>query len=283
MKKNILILFTLLFIIPFAYLIAQSGPRITNTEIKLAGSQLLIGYTIEENNKKDLFTVWVEITDSASKPLEAKSLTGDLGAKIKGGRNKQIIWDLAKDSILLSENIFIEVKAEKEILPEIQPQQKSGSEITDNSEPITVGEVSKNKSYSAYGLLLRSVAYPGWGTSLISDRRAYLVMGAAGYGFLAGSVIYNRLAVTAYEDYLGNTEADNEQNTQLFNHSVELANVSRTLAYTGLAIWVTDMVLVSVKTYNKNKKLAKGLDRIELNSCYSMQDKCPMFGLTYRF
>ena len=92
----------ILFIQPICN--GQSEFMIDNPDISLRGNQIYITYNIQNSSSSQLFTVRLEITDEGGNLLSAKSFSGDIGARIRGGNNKTIIWDLGADNIFVNED-----------------------------------------------------------------------------------------------------------------------------------------------------------------------------------
>ena len=316
---------------------AQSETAVTDLNISLEDENLVIDYAITHFQKGEIFIVWLEVTDSSGNLIPANSLTGDIGDEISGGKKKQIIWDLAADSILLSENIFIEVKAEqvhipvKEELAEENMAVKESPEenkeetaelITvvedtpvDNSEetveePLKVedtgadqkdepveeaiageefsedqedNEIKESTTVKPLMLISRSLIYPGWGSAKFSNRKLYLLMGAGGYGCIAASWYFNVKAVEYYGTYTDDQYATAEESDKQYAQAIKYANYSRIFIYSGLAIWVTDLVLVGIRSINNAPKKDLSADRIRIKSYYDPYGNMPVIGLCYNF
>ncbi|MQY79456.1 MAG: hypothetical protein GH151_09725 [Bacteroidetes bacterium] len=61
-----------------------------------------------------------------------------------------------------------------------------------------------------------------------------------GYGCIAASIIYNKKAVSSYNDYL-NTN-DLQEIETFYDNSVNEDNLSEVFAYAAIGIWVTDFI-----------------------------------------
>jgi len=61
-----------------------------------------------------------------------------------------------------------------------------------------------------------------------------------GYGCIAASIIYNKIAVSSYNDYL-NTN-DLQEIETFYDNSVNEDNLSEVFAYAAIGIWVTDFI-----------------------------------------
>ena len=105
----------------FVFSLPLSLPRMKSTvsqsSLKFLNDRLIIKYDILGSKSGDSFRVWLEITDSTGAKIAARYLYGDIGDDIPGGLQKQIIWDLAADSLYLNMDINVEIFATKKIKP----------------------------------------------------------------------------------------------------------------------------------------------------------------------
>ena len=88
--------------------------KIENVQVLLPGSTVVVTYDITGGNSTDEFTVALTYSSDGgnnfSKPL--RSVSGDVGEKIKPGRGKKITWDVLKDvNALLGEDFVFKVVA----------------------------------------------------------------------------------------------------------------------------------------------------------------------------
>ena len=109
--KKIFIIILFMFLDNFVCY-SQETARLTKPSLELKDNQINIFYDILNSQQTDTFRIWIEITDSTGKIIDAKSVSGDIGYNVSGGNNKMIIWNLAADSIYLDAGIYIQVNAE---------------------------------------------------------------------------------------------------------------------------------------------------------------------------
>jgi len=89
MKKN-----TLLFLILFS--LSAIGQEVKNINFEQLDNKIIITYDLYGT---DLFDVNCFYSiDGGMNFIELKSVTGDIGSEIKKGKDKQIIWDIFKDT-----------------------------------------------------------------------------------------------------------------------------------------------------------------------------------------
>jgi len=115
----------------------------------------------------------------------------------------------------------------------------------------------------------QSLVFPGWGNSSISGG-PYWLFGFAGYGCVAGSVMFNKQSYQSLEDY--RVSLDINERDQLFSDAESQNQLSTILMAGAAAIWVTDITILLIKgnktsnlTYHQNEagpKLGYTIDPI---------------------
>jgi hypothetical protein len=213
MNKQRLFLFLL-----FLQLVSKSTSqdfKISIQKPEFDGRQLLISYDIVNNNQADQFYVWVEMEKKNGEPIRMKSLSGDVGDNIKAGTNKKIFWVPAKDSILLNEEVNVEVKAEK-----------------------------YTKSFNKGSVMLMSAVIPGLGQTKISKGKPWWLIGVVAYGALAGGFIANSSSLKTYDSY--KIEEDGLKRKDLYSQAQNQKNISNVLIVSGVAIWTVNIIWVAL-------------------------------------
>ena len=163
--------------------------RITNTDFKIDGNQMVITYNIENFSENESFYINAEIFYETGEKIFSESFSGDNRGNIKGGSNKTVIWDMSKDVDKLEGAIYIEITA--------IPEAISGVPET---------EVTKH-SYSIAGILIPSLVFPGYGNTRVRHK-PYWILGITGYGSLVTSYMFNKSAASCYNKY--KTERNDE-------------------------------------------------------------------------
>lgn len=216
----------LFLILSFLFFSIQSysqGFQITPPKLDFDGRQLTISYDFVDSRKADQFYVWVEMEKKNGELIKSKTVTGDVGDKIKAGNNKKIAWVPENDSIFLNEMVSVEVKAEKYI-----------------------------KSFNKGSMMLLSTAIPGLGQAKISKGRPWWLTGVATYGILAGGIIEYSKYLKTYDTY--RTEEDPLKRSDLFNKTQKQMNISKVLIVSGVTLWAANIFWVAL-TPNKYKPL----------------------------
>ena len=229
--------------------------KIETTSLEILNNKLLIDYRFVKSKSTHRYSVWVEITKSTGEKINANALSGDIGDNVTGGENKQIIWDYNKDGIILNDEINVEVFAN-----------------------ITVLGPGMGKA------MLLSAVLPGLGLTAIDKGKPYWLMGVAAYGLLGGSVFLNHQAVQQYNDYLDES-TDPLLSQDLLSQAQGSEQLSKTLGYSALGVWLGSMVWTALKAKSNNTTTI-GLNKKQKLFLYggiNPYTKTKGFTLKYRF
>ena len=265
---------------------AQTRVAISYPELDQKEQVVHIHYHIEGSISSDKFRVALLITDQGGEKLDARSLSGDVGADVSGGGQKHIVWDAGADSILLDQTIDVLILVEaltptrRELLAleDAQRQQEEHAvqaleELNSTTLPgAKLPPQVQIKSFSRGGLVSRSLLYPGWGLSIVK-RKPHWIKGLAAYGCVVGSVVLNRKAIETFgqiEDF-----EDYPTKDELYQQAVLQDNLSEVLAYTAVGIWAADFIWTLVGT--------RGIKNFEVHPKMDPLTYTPMLGITYRF
>ncbi len=297
MRLTDFIILISILLCPAIDLQAQSTVEVTNPVLSLKGSDVQISFDLLNSSRSDIFTIRIEVTNSEGKAIDARSLSGDIGKSINGGRNKKILWDIESDSIFLDEEIFVQVYALTESVPVVEKPQVVETEeptIVETEEPIVVETEetpavragaesgSVNKEYNRTSIILQSVAFPGLGLSRTNPGQPHWIRGIAGYGCIAGSIYFNSKAVSSYQAYKNTDNQDEVDN--LFNQAVKQDNISEALAFIAIGIWVTDLVWTIAGTSGlKNDQISGDLKRFSIGTTVEPVSSVPLIAFRYRF
>jgi hypothetical protein len=265
--------FLLILLLVFSnHIISLAQVSLSKPRLELEENKLIIGYDILNSQPADTFITWIEVTDKNGNIIKATALSGDFGEKIRGGMNKKIIWDLNQDNIVIEENIFVEVMAEKKEIPEVQ------------EEPMLVETVpvSNIKTVSKKNMIMSSMVLPGWGQSKVKKKRPYWLISLPAYGCLTGSIILNRMGVSTYDDYL--FSADTDERNILFDKSVKQDHISEYLAFTAAGIWTINLIWVIATPGSPEEQIVfQKNNSIKIKPGYDPYLNCKMLTLSYRF
>jgi hypothetical protein len=286
----------------------QMTAKLTQPQLTLIKDSLIIKYNILGVNPKDMFNVRLEITDNTGAKINAASFSGDIGDSVKGGVNKQIIWNLAADNVFISSNINVEIFASRIIVSEVAAQEKNLigrpsdlnieekdlSEIpADMIEKKETGDIKESHkmieepAVTATKVktgkhMLQSAIFPGWGLTSLSKGKPYWLIGIAGAGCIASSIYFNQHAYTNYNNYLDSW--DREKIDAYFNNAKTQYNLSKVFAYSAAAIWASDLVVVFIKAGSMNKSYRHGKSSaFSVSPCFDASTETPVLTLHFNF
>lgn len=297
------ILFLLLMLIIFSNQLCQAQSiEISDPKLELRDNNLLIFYDIliSDPSSTDEFTVSIQITDENGQEIAANSLTGDIGDKVSGGNNKQIIWDLTADNIVMNARIFVKVFASLNAPPESdlpETQQEIADQIQEmdpdentrtaeqamvddpmDTEMLLPAEVS---GFNRTWIILQSIPLPGLGLSRTTGK-PHWIKGLVGYGCIGGSIALNRMAINSYAQIPDYLDWDDKNN--LFEQSQRQDQISEVLAFTAVGIWVADMIWTVVGTSDlTGRSLYGDLPGFSFRTTYDTQSHLPLVGFRYVF
>jgi len=184
--------------------------EVSDPRLELRNNNLYISYDILHSKPTDEFSVHMRITDETGGEILARALSGDIGNQVKGGSNKQIVWNLTADEIVMNARIFVKIYAIAIVIPETDPVislQEDDDPVEDFQEESVVirdaeeglgPPMNETQSFNRTFLILQSLPLPGLGLSRMTGK-PHWIRGVAGYGCIAGSIGLNRVAIDTYE------------------------------------------------------------------------------------
>ncbi len=244
--------------------------KIVTKSAKIVNDEVLVTYEFETFKKNQKFKVWIEIKKSTGEKIKVKSLTGDVGKDIEGGKDKQIIWDVLNDKILIDDEIGIEVFAtlinnDEQIIIE--------NDIVDNE---------NEKTITSGKALLLSAVLPGLGIAKLKQKNSFFALSVITYGTAAMSYIYNNMAYNNYTEYLDNEIISSESDS--FNKSKTQKTMSNVFLYTAAATWTTNLIWTVIASSKNNKSTAfYNNNRLNFTVNINRHYKIPEFGISYKF
>ncbi len=229
MKKQIFFLL-MLFLFWVSKSMAQD-PSITTPKLIFDGRRLVISYDVTSKSQSDKFFVWVEMEKKNGARIEPKALSGDIG-EIKAGKDKKITWIPEMDSVIIYEEVSVEVKAEKYV-----------------------------ELFHKGNLVVLSTVVPGLGQTKISKGKPYWLTGIAAYATLAGGFVFHSGYIKSYDKY--GIEEDAVKRADLYNQAQSQMSVSRILLGSAAAIWAANIIWITVipDKYKPLKHLSFSLEK----------------------
>lgn len=234
---------------------SQTVAKIENTNLETDRGRLIITYDLINTRPDERFNVWIDISRSSGQEVKARQISGHVGNNIVGGKGLNIVWDYEGEGMDMNEEINIQVMAEL----------------------VTVHNLRIER------VLIKSAVFPGWGLYDIDKVSPYLLIGVAGYGTLAVTLIYNGKSNTIYQEYLDAND-DEVEARNLWDDYSKKVNVTNIMGITTAAIWVLDLGWSALKYVSKTSKLNAGLDRnIHIGYDYDAYGQVPMLSIKYNF
>lgn len=250
---------------------AQDFKIVTKTA-EIIDDKVIITYDFTAYKQDQKFKVWIEIKNSSGSKLNIKSISGDTGKNIAGGKNKQIIWDFLDDKILIDDEIGIEVKAK--LIVNEEP------EIIE--EELVINEKPK-KTVSTGKVLLLSAVLPGMGITKVKQKKTYLILGVITYGTAAMSYVFNKGAYNNYTEYLNNETISTE--SDFFKKSSSQKSMSNIFMYTAAATWSANIIWTLIAASKNNNSTASLMKPSKINFTANINPyyKTPEIVFIYKF
>jgi len=274
----------------------QGTPRIVNTKVDLNKEQqiMVITYDLINALPSDKFVVWLDITNSSSQRFEAKSVVGDIGNDVGGGLSKRIIWDLKGDNANIAESYIVKVRAMPQSKNAIEPKDNQVKKddktkvpdkktVEANYDPIILDNQTKSAgNVNAGKIIVQSIVMPGWGLTTLNDGKPYWIMGIAGYGCIAASLLNNRNAVTNYDKYL--ITKDITQRESLYKDWDNQNRLSKVAAAGAAGIWVLNLIITAAQlSSDKTTGFNQQPQKFYLGTSVEPMTKTPMVSFHINF
>jgi len=266
MRYPALYLFLFLALSGFSNCFSQTSARVSKPELILENDQLIISYDITAVNQDDIFRVWVKITDANNYKINALALSGDIGDQVSGGTGKKISWNFIEDKVDPETEIFLEVYAEAQRKSVEEPAEIAGDKAEEITETADT-ELHETRKYSLGKSLYKSALFPGLGFTGINQSKLHLAKGAAGYGLIASTFVFNRLAISNRAKYLASE--DISEKNKLYTTYTNQDLVSKVCAYSAIGIWTVEIVWLLIDINAKNRvsdnfpvRIAPGYDPV---------------------
>jgi hypothetical protein len=243
--------------------VAQSPSNIINPIIEYKNDRIEICYDIPNSSLNDSYYVRLEVTNAAGEQLAVSALEGDVGINVAGGKNKIIIWNPAADGIIIDEDIFIQLFADK------------------FTTPTRSAKAGQMKDFNRAAIVMQSLAVPGLGLSRVTGK-PHWIRGVAGYACIGGSVAFSLKSKETYRAYEGAESAGEAED--LFDQSLQQDQISEILAYSAIGIWVIDFIWTMVGTSGSTRSLQSGpMNNISVGTAYNHISGTPMLAIKYQF
>jgi hypothetical protein len=232
----------------------QTSARINNTSLQIDNGRLIITYDLVNTKPNERFNVWIDVRKTTGQEIKPKNISGHVGKNIVGGKGLNIIWNFESENIDYVGNINVQVLAEL----------------------ITVHNLKIER------ILIKSAVFPGWGLHDIEKVNPYLLIGIAGYGSLAATLIYNNKSNITYDKYL---ESDSiPVRAALYNDFTKQEDATKILGITAAAIWIADIGWATMKYLKKTSKVSSDINpRFRIGYDFYRYGSTPVLTFKYNF
>ncbi len=193
--------------------------------VEREGTKVLIHYDLVNASPVERFEIEVAFVDDEDFYYYPRTTTGDVGAGIRGGKNKRIVWDIFEDVDELGR-----VKA-----------------------IVNISSITEEPGGPAYALL--SVPVPGLGDVFVTNTKTAVIKPwyktILAYGLVGYGVYQKTRSDKYYDDYLASTEREDFDN--LYNKANSANRQFYVFTGLGAAVWVSDIIWVTVKGFSNNR------------------------------
>ncbi len=253
-----------LFIVFFGVIIlsassrAQTTPAISKPALEFRNDSLIIHYSFKDCQQGQQFRVWLDITTVEGKKIIPKTVAGDIGRPVQCGGTKEIVWDMAADSLFLDDVIYVKVLAEADI-------------------------IVKTSGNGGVKYFFSSLIFPGSGLNLKKENnKPYWLMGVVGYCGVASTLYFNQMKKNAYNNWEVETDptlkddyySDYEDNKKYMTISA---------ASTG-AVWLVNLIWTLAAPGSEPGKVSlKGDKNLQFGTMVFRESNVPGLSLKYNF
>ncbi len=251
--------FSGLLIFLTGWLHAQTSPVISGPDVVLRNDSLIVRYAIQHCRQDQVFLVRLDVTTGEGRKILPHSLSGDVGPGVRCGGEKQIVWDMAADSLSSDKDVYVKVIAETDVV-------------------VPSGTGKENAKY-----LFASFLFPGAGLNLkTNSNKPYYLMGVAGYLGVATTLYFDQMKRKAYRDWQVETDAvkkDAFYRDYRDNRKYMIASA----ATTG-TVWLVNLVWTLVAPEAEPAKITLGKGRnLFFSTTVLRENFTPALSLTCNF
>lgn len=256
----------------------QSNAQIANVDFFVRNDTLFVTYDLVKAKSSEWFDVTMTVKTPSGKVYFPVALSGHAGKFVAGGKGKRIAWAITKDNVFIDEEIFVELRA----MPmDGKPQETADTQPKTKPDVVSEPEYSSvrerelvSRTYSKGGAIVLSAIMPGLGVTKQREGGAHWLLGLATYGLVAGGVIMNVSANSAYKDYKeATTAADRDA---LYDKATGRAKTGKYLYFGAAGIWAGSMIW-TILTPNKVRST------FSMYGTYDPVGGNPMIGVTINF
>ncbi|MCX6328988.1 MAG: hypothetical protein NTZ85_05660 [Bacteroidia bacterium] len=251
MKKLIFLL--IIFISFHKAVLCQTNAKITNVDFKLENNSIVVNYNISGYSPDEIFKISLKFLTETNQEIIPTTTTGDVGDNIKGEGLKTITWDIVADKLEVSGVLRASVSI---IKSEIKTTAKA--EVNNAAKPeIKTEKPLMTKSRGGPLNALLSIPVPGLGGYFVEKSKIRPALTTVStIGLLTFGILQKSKAKKYYSDY--KKSVDYNQIQSLYDKANKANHTSYILTGIAIAVWASDIVLVTYKGFKNQKGVKSG-------------------------
>jgi hypothetical protein len=236
----------------------QTTPVISKPVLEFRNDSLIVHYKFENCLQGQQFRVWLDITTVEGKKITPKTISGDIGQPVSCGGTKEIVWDMAADSLFLDDVIYVKVLAEADVT--VTVQKKRGAQY-----------------------FFASLLFPGSGLNLKKgNNKPYWLMGVVGYCGVATTLYYNQMKRNAYKDW--QTETDAGLKDDYYSDYEDYKKYMTISAASTGAVWLVNLIWTLAAPGTEPGKVSLGNGKnLQFGTTVFRESATPGLTLKYNF
>jgi len=222
---------------------AQDNIKISTPEVSITNNILTVKYDLTGCGSGDFINIKLVVLSARGDTIRPAYVSGDIGSRVNCGFGKKIEWNVARDKILVDEDIEIQVVG-KPVIPE-KP-----------------AYVQLQPTISRGNILISSALVPGLGQKKASGKGGALVLSGLVYGAGGASLASYLMYKNTYNDYQA---ASGTRRDELFEQSEKYFNLSQYMLYGTAGLWGVNMIWSAVIPVKERSNMKIGLSGLPEN------------------
>ncbi|MBU0764068.1 MAG: hypothetical protein KJ607_04450, partial [Bacteroidetes bacterium] len=96
-KKSLLLLIVVFGALSLSVLAQKSELAVENVDFLVEGDRIVVVYDITNSKEAEVYDIDLKFVTESNNVIIPKTVSGDIGRRVKGGRYKKITWDVLTD------------------------------------------------------------------------------------------------------------------------------------------------------------------------------------------
>ena len=113
--------------------------------------------------------------------------------------------------------------------------------------------------------------------------KPFWIAGVTSYTCLLASIVYNQKALDTKYEYEHSPYINIEKNDELYKKAASQHKVSNVLAYSFVALWITDKIILTVNKNKSVRKMSSNDSGINVSADYDPLLQNQIFKICYKF